>query len=433
MRWHHWFRNGLTQPRTGRISRRRPPGRGRLRPPLEQFEDRTLLTSYTAGSVSELINDINAANTAGGTNTIALTAPTASPYFLTAVDNTTDGANGLPVIAKKDTLRIIGNGDTIERSTASGTPAFRLFDVPNGTSLTLQNLTLQNGLAFGSGVSADGGAIYNQGALVLSAVIVQSNTAQGSNGATGRAGEDGSGGGVWSGSALTLENSTLVQNNQAIGGAGGFGSRITKAGVGGNGFGGGVFLAGGTVKLTGVSVDNNLAAGGQGGSASGGQGGFANATAGNGSGGGLYIAAGTITLSSDTVDKNQAIDGTTQFVEGDGNAYGGGIYVNSGTVNLSGDVVNDNVAGGLPGLRLSLAANRDAFGGGLYVAAGTVTLSNDTVENNVAIGASFAIGGGLDIASHAKVSIDAFTLFNTIGNTSGIGQPDNIDGPYTRT
>ena len=40
MRWHHWFRNGLTQPRTGRISRPRPPGRGRLCPRLEQFEDR---------------------------------------------------------------------------------------------------------------------------------------------------------------------------------------------------------------------------------------------------------------------------------------------------------------------------------------------------------------------------------------------------------
>jgi hypothetical protein len=151
----------------------------------------------------------------------------------------------------------------------------------------------------------------------------------------------------------------------------------------------------------------------------------------------LYIAAGNVTLSSDTVDKNQAIDGTTRFVEGDGNAYGGGIYVNSGTVNLSGDVVNSNFAGGLPGLRLSLAANRDAYGGGLYVAAGTVTLSDDTVENNVAVGASVAIGGGLDIASRAEVSIDAFTLINTIGNTSndpsGIGRPDDIDGPYTQT
>ena len=50
--------------------------------------------SYTAASVSALIADINAANTAGGANTITLTAPTTSPYVLTAVNNSTDGATG---------------------------------------------------------------------------------------------------------------------------------------------------------------------------------------------------------------------------------------------------------------------------------------------------------------------------------------------------
>ncbi len=40
---------------------------------------------------------------AGGSNTINLTAPTTSPYVLTAVNNTTSGANGLPVIAANDT------------------------------------------------------------------------------------------------------------------------------------------------------------------------------------------------------------------------------------------------------------------------------------------------------------------------------------------
>jgi hypothetical protein len=53
-------------------------------------------------------------------------------FTLTAVDNTTDGATGLPVIAANDTLTIVGNGDTIQRSTASGIPAFRLFDVASG-------------------------------------------------------------------------------------------------------------------------------------------------------------------------------------------------------------------------------------------------------------------------------------------------------------
>src|SRR6516164_6081520 len=83
---------------------------GRRRSPLilEPLEDRTALSNFNALTVSDLITDINAANAAGGTNTITLTAPTTSPYVLTAADNTTDGPTGLPVIGKKDTLTIIG-------------------------------------------------------------------------------------------------------------------------------------------------------------------------------------------------------------------------------------------------------------------------------------------------------------------------------------
>src|SRR5262249_50707974 len=116
------------------------------RPLLEALEDRTLPSNYTAASVSDLIKDIKHSNAAGGMNTITLVAPTTSPYVLTGVDNSTDGATGLPVIAANDSLTIAGNGDTIERSTASGTPAFRLFDVASGAVLVLQNLTLANGL-----------------------------------------------------------------------------------------------------------------------------------------------------------------------------------------------------------------------------------------------------------------------------------------------
>src|SRR6516225_7228370 len=136
-------------------ARRRPP-RGRLL--LEALEDRTLLNSYLAASTADLINDINLANAAGGANTITLTAPSSSPYTLTAVDNTTDGATGLPVIASGDNLTIVGNGDIIERSTVTGTPLFRLLDVAGGASLSLSDLTLQGGVAGGYD-SPTGGAI----------------------------------------------------------------------------------------------------------------------------------------------------------------------------------------------------------------------------------------------------------------------------------
>src|ERR1700737_962393 len=73
---------------------------------LEQLEDRTVPSNFTAATVSDLIADINAANLAGGMNTITLTAPTTSPYLLAAVNNTTDGATGLPMIAANDNLTI---------------------------------------------------------------------------------------------------------------------------------------------------------------------------------------------------------------------------------------------------------------------------------------------------------------------------------------
>src|SRR5262249_21409125 len=133
-----WLR--FTRPASSRASSRGPR---RHRPALEQLEGRSLPAAYTAASVADLIADINLANTnpanlAAESNAITLAAGTAFP--LPAVDNTTDGGNGLPVIAAGDNLTIVGHGDTIEPST--GTPAFRLFDVAAGASLTLTDLTL---------------------------------------------------------------------------------------------------------------------------------------------------------------------------------------------------------------------------------------------------------------------------------------------------
>src|SRR5262249_32434304 len=220
--WQRW----LDRPATGRA--RPAPRRHRPRLTLEYLEDRSLLSIFNAATVSDLIADINAANLASGSNTIILTAPTSSPYVLTAVNNTTDGATGLPVVNNRNHLTIVGNGDTIERSSDAGTPSFRLFDVARTGSLTLQNVTLRNGLAFGSGKAADGGAIYNQGTLALNAVAMQNNTAFGSDGqsahtknSNGKDGEDAAGGGIWSNGSLTLQGGTTLQGNKAIGGAGG--------------------------------------------------------------------------------------------------------------------------------------------------------------------------------------------------------------------
>src|SRR5262249_45020176 len=156
-----WLTASFPRNRNGRT--RRPPlpaARRGVRLTLERLEDRTLPSNYTAASVADLIADINAANAVGGSNTITLVAGTT--LTLSAVDNTTDGATGLPVIAANDNLTIAGNGDTIERSMAAGIADFRLLDLASGGSLILNNLTLQGGLASGAGVSAEGGALYSQ-------------------------------------------------------------------------------------------------------------------------------------------------------------------------------------------------------------------------------------------------------------------------------
>ena len=296
----------------------------RRRPFLEQLEDRLTPSNFTAATVSDLIADINAANQAGGSNTITLVA--GKPFTLTAVDNATDGATGLPVIAANDNLTIVGNGDTIARSTVAGTPAFRLFDVASGASLTLENLTVQGGLAIGpSFVTAAGGGIYNQGTLDLKGVTVQNNTAQGSVGGGAL------GGGIYSGGALMLQG-TAIQNNQARGGVGRHGvGRGVSGGPGGNGLGGGLYVVGGTADLTSTSLSGNMAHGGNGGPG-GGRGSSAGSPGpgGNGLGGGLYAAGGAVTLRNDSVIGNAASGGGPPLIAGVGE--GGGLFIDPAAV-----------------------------------------------------------------------------------------------------
>ena len=154
---------------------------------IESLEHRTLFASYTASTVSQLIAAINSANSSGAADTITLAA--GATFSLTAVNNSTTGATGLPQIAGGGGLTILGGAATIERSGAAGTPVFRLFDVAANGSLALTNLTLQGGVGvaasyfFAQG-QATGGAILNQGTLSLDHVTIQNNTAQGFAGAT---------------------------------------------------------------------------------------------------------------------------------------------------------------------------------------------------------------------------------------------------------
>jgi hypothetical protein len=350
-------------------------------------------------------------------------------FSLTAVDNTTDGATGLPLIAANDNLTIVGNGDTIERSTVSGTPAFRLIDVASKASLTLENLTLQGGLAFGSGSSAEGGGIYNQGTLDLNGVIVQNNVAQGQG---VRFGSDGSGGGLYVVAGnVTLTNVT-VSLNTAQGGTGIYFHTWRGSGEygGGNGAGGGLYVAGGNVTLTSTSLSSNTARGGR--------------SSGTGAGGGLYVAGGTVTLadtnlSSDTAQGaagSSVIAFNNSFGTVGGTGRGGALYVAGGNVVLTGDSLTANTAeGGIGGYGRYEGAGGSGLGGGVYAAGGTITLRDDSVTGNAAGGGyGYALGlgegGGLYIDPTAAVYLDAFALANILNNTASTSDP-NIHGSYS--
>ena len=291
---------------------------------IERLEGRALFASYSATDVPQLIAAINTANASTQSDTITL--PAGTNFSLTAVDNTTDSATGLPIIvAGAGGLTIVGNGSTIERSAAAGTPWFRLFDVAAGAGLELKNLTLQGGAVVGApfvtapdgeitGGPGQGGAIRNNGGLYLGAVTLQNNTAEGFVGSapfgTPLRGGDGMGGGIYSAGSLELHGCT-IRNNFAIGGEGrgGFSTFIgtSYSGArGGDACGGGVYIADGTASISFSDLIANTCIGGAGGAQGGGR--YAG-SGGDGLGGGLFAADGELRLRNVTITSNRVQGG----------------------------------------------------------------------------------------------------------------------------
>jgi len=105
--------------------------------------------------MAALIQAINDAEGNPDETTINLGGGT---YTLTAIDNSTIGDAGLPIITTD--VIINGNNSRIHRSDAPGTPEFRIliFD-GDTTTLTINDLTISNGIANSSGA----GGLANHG------------------------------------------------------------------------------------------------------------------------------------------------------------------------------------------------------------------------------------------------------------------------------
>jgi hypothetical protein len=326
--------------------------------------------NFSAATVAELIAGITAANATPEPDTLTLAA--GKTFALERHNNVTDGANGLPVIAPGEDLTVVGNGATIERKTSTNGFRFRLFNVAVGATLTLQDLTIQNGSAFGPDGWAKGGAIRNSGTLNLDGVTVAKCVAQGMRSTLDRYSDPSAfGGGIYSDGSLSVVNSR-IESNTAVAGEGADGRRIVSATLGGvfydpptrggDALGGGIYVAGGSVTFLNATIEGNTATGGDGG------------------------------------------DGLNAVLSGasGGNGHGGGIYFGGGAATILGVTVTANAAKGGNGGNAS-QGHSGANGTG--------------------------IGGGIFIDPASDVFLDEFTVSNVKKNHAGSGD-DNIHGPY---
>jgi hypothetical protein len=339
---------------------------------------------------------------------------TRAVYTLSKVDDYWFGQDGLPPISAPVT--ILGHDATITRDTATGARPFRFFYVSGGLSgippgsLTLQGLTLSDGLAKGGnsdggGAGAGmGGAIFVQGMLALERVTLDGNVAQGGNPNVASAGDEGGGigagnSGGFGGPAPGAHGGTggigqgevgnggggggflpgAAGESGAAGGGGGGKGGFGSSGDGGyggngddeNGDGGGFGQPGGAPG-TGPTIPGGDGVGGGGGGGVGGGG--AGGTDATGAGGGFGGGGSPATCDSGGCPGGNGGfgGGGAEGADGSGNDPGqGGYGAGNGSTNATG---NDSGAGGGAGM-----------GGAVFSLFGHVTLADSTLSGNSAI------------------------------------------------
>jgi len=242
----------------------------------------------------------------------------------------------------------------------------------SSATVTLSGLTIQHGDA------ALGGGIDNSGTLTLNNSTVTQNQAQGMG--TG-------GGGIYNSGILTINNGTISGNSNSA-------SRYRG--------GGGILNFGGILTIKNSTISGNSAHG------------FSGVVS---KGGGIYNA-GTLTLNNSTLSGNSAVVAHGPF--GCAVPDGGGIYSQSGTVTINNSTVSGNFAENCYG---------DGDGGGIY---GNVTLQNTIVANS-------PYGGNCDgtmTSNGYNLSSDNTCNFHQTGdlnNTNPLLGPLQNNGGPTQT
>ena len=285
-------------------------------------------------------------------------------------------------------LTITGPGPsqlTVKRSTAGGTPAFRIFHILQHT-VTIEGLSITNGLALALGGNSPdaGGGIFcddeesnnERLAVTVSNCVISGNTAGGPTGFGG-------GGGISFGAINGFAPSTLMVNNCTI---------SSNSCKGYNG--GGIYIdVRDTTGMSSVTIANCTISG----------------NSADRLGGGIHnagdIVAAVLTISNSTLSGN-----TATF-------FGGGIY-------------NDGDFGGRAALRINnstLSGNSANSGGAIYNTGshfgGTATLDiGNTILNSGPRGGTLFNDGGTVTSHGYNLSSD-----DAGGNLNGPGDQINTD------
>jgi hypothetical protein len=328
--------------------------------------------------------------------TYTLTAFSAAPPAATAGD-------GLPAIVQP--ITIIGNDATIVRA-ANANP-FRIFDVVNGGSLTLQNVTVAGGQDSITSPNGAGIRIQAGGNVNLAHTTVRNNQAA-----------VGAGGGIDNAGVLLLTDSAVTDNTAATDGGGvrntGF-FGINNSTLNGNAAArGGAVFSGGGLEIINSTLSHNEA---------------------SQQGGGLFV---NTPGPSTTVNHSNISDN-------DATSNGGGIFTQGILALRGGSTVSDNFSGAAGGgifnsLALTVEDSKitgntsRGNGGGLLNSTADAVLRRAEVSGNNATGPA-SQGGG--IATSSIAGGGSLFLFSTqvINNSSTIGPggvfdtgtPDTVD------
>lgn len=343
----------------------------------------TVACEGSGGGGAGLAEAITQANATPGADTIDLVPGCA--YVLTAAASPD---TGLPVVTGQ--LAIQGHGATIRRSGSA--PRFRILEVAAGGELSLDEVTVSDGVVSLSGPSALGGGILNSGVLTVTDSTIRDNEVRGS-------GSSAAGGGIANNGTVTLRDTVLRDNRAsaagtsfsvAVGGAvlnrtGATmiieGSRIAgNRAVSRSENGPSFIAAAGGIASTGTLsvrdtriVGNRVVAVGPGGQAN---------------GGGMSVADGTVSVNGGELQGNTAV------ARGEGAVARGGGLENAGETILSGVAVRANRASGPL-----------AQGGGIFNRARSLTIVDGAVTDNVASaapgqgGGIFVVGGAVELRS----------------------------------